>query len=134
MPRPDKKIDNRGPLDGPVSASRPVVWKKYAGPESIEVSDEPSAEIGITVDDITVTTQPTMPAEEISKWTARATSAQLPIANEVANEVADAEVVEPEARRKLDPTRTEWVVTRSIEGRTYRRTDVLMTIQEHSGA
>ncbi|MFO7700011.1 MAG: hypothetical protein R6W79_05345 [Acidimicrobiia bacterium] len=133
MPRPDKQMNDRGPLDGPVSASRPVVWKKRAGPESIEVSDEFSAAIGITVDDLTVTTEPTMPHEEISKWTARATSAQLPIANEVANEVADDEVVGSGVRLEPQPARTEWVVTRSIEGRTYRRTDVLTTIQEHPG-
>jgi hypothetical protein len=134
VPRPDKQISNRGPLDGPVSASRPVVWKKRAGPESIEVSDESSAAIGITVDDLTVTTEPTMPHEEISKWTARATSAQLPIANEVANGAADDEVVGSGVRLEPQPARTEWIVTRSIEGRTYRRTDVLTTIQEHAGA
>lgn len=131
MPRPDKQISNRGPLDGPVSASRPVVWKKYAGPETIEASDDGFAPVDITVDDITVVTRsapPESPAppEEISKWTARATAAQLPLAA-----VSEDVVIQPSTR---PTTRTEWVVTRSVEGRTYRRTDVLTTVEEHSGA
>ncbi|HSJ71034.1 MAG TPA: hypothetical protein VLA29_05220 [Acidimicrobiia bacterium] len=129
MPRPDKQINNRGPLDGPVSASRPVVWKKYAGPEMIEVADDSSAAMEVAVDDITVSTQPAPPPEEISKWTARATAAQLPRAA-----VSDDFVVEPRTRPEPRTTRTEWVVTRTIDGRTYRRTDVLTTVEEHAGA
>jgi hypothetical protein len=129
VPRPDKQISNRGPLDGPVSASRPVVWKKYAGPETIEVSDDPSAPMEVTIDGLTISTQPSPPPGEISKWATRATSAQLPLAND---EVEGP--VEPVGRPEPQPTRTEWVVTRTIDGRTYRRTDVLTTVEDHAGA
>ncbi len=133
MPRPDKQINSRGPLYAPVSSSRAVVWKKHAGPETAEVSDEPSPAMEITIDDLTVSTVSTQaapPPDGTSKWVTRATSAQLPRADDVADSVA----MGSGTRREPQPTRTEWVVTRSIEGRTYRRSDALTTVDEHSGS
>lgn len=138
MPRPDKQINSSGPLYAPVSSARPVVWKKRAGPETVDVSDGPSGSIEITIDDLTVSIpsalvreaalspEAALSLEEGSKWAQRPTSAQLPLATE-----AD---VGSGVRREPPPTRTEWVVTRTVEGRSYRRTDVLTTVEEHSGA
>lgn len=118
MPRPDKEI-SPGRLDGPTSSSRSSSWTKYGGPETVEghrgvpSSVEPILEI--TVDDITVTDRPEMPD---SKYTTRGTAAYgAGLADEDLLPKKPAEVVR------------EWVVDRVVEGREYRRTDLLVTVQ-----
>lgn len=117
MPRPDKQI-NPGRLDGPVSSGRAQVWTKYGGPETVEghrgapSSTEPVV-VEVTVDDITITDYPD---ESDSKYTTRSTAAH-------------GIGVDDDAKDKPVEFVDEWVVNRSIEGRTYHRTDTLVSVR-----
>jgi hypothetical protein len=118
MPRPDKQIDP-GQLDGPVSSPRAQSWTKYGGAETVEghrgapSSDDPVI-VEVTVDDITVTDYPD---GMTSKYTTRGTAAHgigLPPEDLINTPVRFV---------------TEWVIDRTVEGRTYHRTDRLVMVQ-----
>ena len=117
MPRPDKEI-NPGRLDGPVSSGRSEVWTKYGGAETVEGHRSPpssteSVVVEVTVDDITVTDYPD---DSDTKYTTRSTAAHgIGIADDL--------------KEKPVEFVDEWVVNRSIEGRTYHRTDTLVRVQ-----
>ena len=117
MPRPDKPINSGGRLDDPASSSRAVKWTKHGGIESSEGFRGTPSTVEITVDDITVVDPP--PTVEVSKWEQRGTSAHIP--------------AEAPAAPRPDPV-TEWVVVRTIEDRTYRRTDELTVVEDSAGA
>jgi len=117
MPRPDKQI-NPVRVDDSDSSSRSRVWTKYGGAETVEghsgaPSSAESVVVEVTVDDITVTDYPDA---SDSKYTTRGTSAH-------------GFGVPDEFTAKRVELVTEWVIDRTIEGRTYRRTDSLVTGQ-----
>ena len=107
MPRPDKEI-NPGRLDGPISASRRYSWTKYGEAETADSSLDPADTVEITVDDITVTQSSN---ELSSKYVTRGTAAH------------GTGMPEPEFKRPASEYVKEWVVDRTVEGRTYRRVD-----------
>lgn len=115
MPRPDKPINSRGRLDDPMSPSRAVRWTKHGGPESLEGYRGAPSPIEIEVDDVTII-DPGPDIGEPSKWEQRGTSAHIPTTE-----------AQPAVQR-----RKEWVVVRTVEGRTYRRTDALTAVEEPS--
>jgi len=117
MPRPDKQI-NPGRLHDPVSSGRSQVWTKYGGRETVDghrgtPSSTESVVVEVTVDDITVTDYP---EESDSKYATRGTAAQ-------------GIGVPDDPKTKPVEFVDEWVVDRIIEGRTYRRTDTLVSVQ-----
>ena len=116
MPRPDKQINSRGPLDAPTSSSRAETWTKHGGPETAEGFRGAPTSIEMTVDDLTVVDDREMVDTAPSKWEQRGTAAHMPMP-----ESAPADV-----RRII----TEWVVQREIDGRTYRRTDALTVVDD----
>ena len=116
MPRPDKPINSRGRLDDDVSSSRAHSWTKHGGPESVDgFRGAPSSSVEVTVDDITIIDDG--PAAQVSKWDQRATAAHIPLDDPITP--------------RAEPER-EWVVLRTIEGRTYRRTDALTVVEASS--
>ena len=126
MPRPDKPINRRGSLDEEGSSSRGTTWTKHGGPETLETFRGSPSSVEVTVDDITVVETSGETAPLPSKWEARSTSAQLPATAEV-----------PEDPQPAQPARepvSEWVVVRTIEGRTYRRTDALTVVSDPAEA
>lgn len=117
MPRPDKPINSGGRLDGEVSSSRAHTWTKHGGPESVDgFRGAPSSStVEVTVDDVTIVETPA--EAQPTKWERRATAAHIP----------DDEAFTP----RVEPVR-EWVVLRTIEDRTYRRTDALTVVERTS--
>lgn len=112
MPRPDKNI-RPGQLDEPVSSARSHSWTKYGGPETVEGHKGGQGSVEVTVDDITVTEHG---GKFESKYTTRGTSAHG------MGVVDDVDSPPVEVVRK-------WIVDRTVEGRTYRRTDRLVMIE-----
>lgn len=113
MPRPDKEI-NPGQLDESVSAPRTHSWTKYGGAETAEGHRGTPTTVEVTVDDLTVTE---VPDDAESKYTTRGTAAHgvgLP--------------EETLAKNRVEVVR-EWVIDRTVEGRTYRRTDKLVQVE-----
>jgi hypothetical protein len=120
MPRPDKDI-RPGQLDGPVTPSRSHSWTKYGTAETVgghrgapSSIEESAADVSVTVDDITVTEQS---SEVASKYTTRGTPAHGVGLPEGASEAAPVVFVR------------EWVIDREVVGRTYHRTDKLITVE-----
>jgi hypothetical protein len=116
MPRPDKEFKpglQGGRLDGPISP--PVhSWTKYGGPETAETHRGSPSTIEVTVDDITVVER----AEDAeSKYTTRGTSAH------------DMVIPGVDHRSRSVSFVKEWTVSRSVEGRTYRRSDELLIVK-----
>ena len=122
MPRPNKPINNRGPLDAPASSSRAATWTKHGGPETAgNVRGAPSAieateTVELVVEDITIIESASVD-DQLSKWDRRGTAAHIPNDDAVIG-------LPPRATHK------EWVVERSVEGRTYRRTDALIDVAD----
>lgn len=124
MPRPDKPINSGGRLDGPASSSRGTTWTKHGGPEGLEGFRGAPSSIEVTVDDITIVEEPEAPTTDeapvgdaeptapLSKWDQRGTAAHIPVEDPV-----------PAAEPVM-----EWVVLRTIEDRTYHRTDALTEV------
>ena len=105
MPRPTKNI-TPGSLTDPVPAARSRVWRKHAGPEH---SSQYEPDGTILVDAMTHET-----VAEIDL-----TDVESPVIE--VKETTSLDVVEPE------PVVTRvWVTERTIEGRTYRRSDSLV--------
>jgi hypothetical protein len=128
MPRPDKSINSAGRLDDATSSSRGASWTKHGGPESIGGSRGGPSSLEVTVDDITIVEtadapvdealdrvaapSEQAPSEQLSKWDQRGTAAHIPI---------------DDARPVAEPV-MEWVVLRTIDDRTYHRTDALTVV------
>jgi hypothetical protein len=113
MPRPDKEI-NPGRLDGPESRPSRESWTKYGGPETADAHRGSSGTVEVTVDDITVTERPD---DSGSKYTTRGTAAHgVGLSEEVLK------------KDRVEFVR-EWVIDRTVEGRTYRRTDKLIMVE-----
>jgi len=120
MPRPDRGSEagsDDGPIDEPivepVAATRVRSWTKYGGPETVGGHRGSSSAVEVTVDDITIVER----ADEAeSKYTTRGTSAHG--------------VGTPDVGRRVgvEPPMTEWRVIRTIDDRTYRRVDTLVTV------
>lgn len=130
MPRPDKPINSGASLDGPTTSLRPQTWTKHGVMESTDPpQDDTGADVAmagessvqaetveVAVDDVTVVHR--MPDAIPSKYAGRMSAAHL-----YTDAPADP-MPEPE---------TEWVVERSIEGRTYRRIDTLTIVDDATG-
>ena len=116
MPRPDKKI-NSGRIDGPVSPARSSAWTKYGEAETVGDRVESPSTFEIVVDDITVTQS----SDELdSKYTTRGTSAHgVGLPHEMLK------------TPRVEYVR-EWVIDRTVEGRTYRRVDKLVMVELES--
>ncbi len=111
MSRADKKI-TPGRLDGPATPSRGRSWTKYGGIESVDGRDGAPTEVVVDLSDAG---KPDAHSTAVtSKYMERSFGAQLP-------PLPDADD-EPEV-----VITTEWVMERSIDGRTYRRHDELVT-------
>lgn len=116
MPRPDKDSAAGGdsePIDDIVPASRTHSWTKYGGPETMDGDRGSSSVVEVTVDGVTIVEGDDV---TVSKYMARGTSAHG--------------VGTPDTARRVEvhaPT-TEWTVIRTIDGRTYRRIDTLVTV------
>ena len=106
MPRPDKRIVPGPNVGAPTVGARAHSWTKYDGPETAERGTAVPSSLEVTVDGITVVTDP----DEVSKWDQRGTSAHV------------VEIEETIPTRIIE-IHKEWTVARSIEGRRYRRTD-----------
>ncbi|MGI9666891.1 MAG: hypothetical protein ACR2N2_07320 [Acidimicrobiia bacterium] len=106
MPRPDKQI-SPGRLDGEASSMRSYSWTKHD-------AEPGTSEIEIAVDDRT----PTQPqSEPVSKYEARGTAAHIVY--------DDTEPVQTPRVRYEE----EWSMDRSIDGRTYRRSDSMTVVE-----
>jgi hypothetical protein len=110
MPHSGKKYTS-SPVAGRSSSSRGASWSKYGGAETADVHEGIPTEITIEFDGITVVES----SEASSKYEDRPSSAPLPPRAETAPVV--------EVKRT-----SEWVSTRSIDGRMYRRRDELITV------
>lgn len=124
-PRPNKPINrgtDGGSLDSPVSRPRQHTWTKYGeanlGTSSIEV----------TVDDLTILEGDEPPADQPGTPTSKYAQRSMPGHAKVVA-AAEAGPGEPGAEQKVRRVR-DWVSTRSIEGRIYRRTDAATWIEE----
>lgn len=126
MPRPDKPINSRGRLDEATSPSRAASWTKHGGPETLGGFRGAPSSIEVTVDDITIVDPPVEAITEPSKWEQRGTAAQIP--------ATAGQPVDPQPRVPVREPVTEWVVLRTIDGRTYRRTDALTVVSDPAGA
>ncbi len=117
MTRPDKRISpgrEHGQLDGPVSSPRAHTWTKYGGPETVEGRGGSPDTVEVTVDDVTIIERE---GETASKYMSRGTSAHgihVPDAGHPPRRVSFVK---------------EWIVARTIEGRTYRRSDTLVMVE-----
>lgn len=114
MPRPDKRIVPGPDVGAPTGGARSYRWTKYDGPETADNVRSTPSTLEVTVDDITVVTSTT---EEISKFDARGTAAHV------------IPIEEAEPVKRVTELRKEWVTERSIDGRTYRRTDASMLVE-----
>jgi hypothetical protein len=108
MPHSGKKFTS-SPGAGRSSSSRGASWSKYGSADAADVHEGIPSEITVVVDEITVVQSP----DTQSKYDDRPSSAPPLV------EVAPVAAV----KRK-----SEWVSTRSIDGRTYRRRDELITV------
>ncbi|MCL1597682.1 MAG: hypothetical protein M3094_00750 [Actinomycetia bacterium] len=115
MSRADKKI-TPGRLDGPVTPSRGRSWSKYGRIETVEALDGDTTEV--IVDLSGNVDQDGGSTDESSKYAERSFGAQLPPLPEDDDDVGGG----PEPLLV-----TGWVSERSIDGRTYRRHDELVT-------
>jgi hypothetical protein len=90
------------------------VWRKYGGPETVEGHQRSPGTVEVTVDDVTIVEHED---ETASKYTTRGTSAH--------------EIGLPDAEHRSQPASfvKEWIVTRTVEGRTYRRSDKLVMVE-----
>ena len=114
MPRPDKPI-RPGRLDDPVSPSRAQAWTKHGGPGGQTGFRGAPSDLEIEVDDITVV-QESEELPDATKYDARATAAHL---------LYDEDYVETPVFEVV----RHWTVTRSIEGRTYTRSDAATYVE-----
>ena len=105
MPRPSKSI-TPGSLTDPVPAARSSVWRKHAGPEH-SAQYEPDGTL--LVDAMTHETVEVIDLTEVEAR--RAAKARVP--------------VEPAVAQLECVVAYEWVTERSVDGRTYRRSDKL---------
>ena len=113
MPRPDKRIVPGPNLGAPTSGARAHSWTKHDGPETADRGTATPSSLEVTVDGITVVTDPT---DEVSKWDQRGKSAH----------VVEIEEAIPS---RITEIHKEWTVARSIEGRRYLRKDVAQFIE-----
>lgn len=113
MPRPDKSIDP-GRLDGTPPSSRAHSWTKYGDAETVDGPRGAPSTVEVTVDDITVAE---LPDVEATKYTTRSTAS---------HDVGTPDDGITKARIKVVQ---EWVVDRTIEERTYHRTDKLVMVK-----
>jgi hypothetical protein len=114
VPRPDKTY-SPGRLDGVSTPSRGSSWTKYGSTETTTAHDGIATEITV---DLTDGAEAAVQAGRVpSKYAERSFTAPLP-------PLPDDEVnpVQPER-----VTTTEWTSVRSVDGRTYRRHDELVT-------
>jgi len=117
VPRPDKEINpgsDSGKLDDPVSSARTHTWSKYGGPETVETHRGPPSSLEVEAGDVTIVEHED---ESASKYTTRGTAAHG--------------IGLPEEARGSRPILfiREWIVTRKIEGRIYRRSDELVMVE-----
>jgi len=108
MPHSGKKF-SPGPVAGLASSSRGTAWSKYGGVE-VDAHEGIPSEIIVAVDGIAVVHS----EDALTKFEDRPSSVPL------AHLVDTPRVVS--VKRK-----SQWVTIRSINGRTYRRRDELMT-------
>ncbi len=114
MSRADKKI-TPGRLDGPATPSRGRSWSKYGRIETVDAHDGDTTEVIVDISgNVDQDVESTVTS---SKYAERSFGAQLPPLPE-----DDDDDQEPEPVFV-----TEWVSQRSIDGRTYRRHDELVT-------
>ena len=114
MPRPDKEINpgsDLGNLDGPTSSARTHSWTKYGGPRTTESQGGSPSDLEVEADDVTIVEHE---GETASGYAARGTAAHG--------------IALPDTDRPSQPIPIvrEWIVTRTIEGRIYRRSDELV--------
>ncbi|MDJ0790618.1 MAG: hypothetical protein QNJ71_01860 [Acidimicrobiia bacterium] len=107
MPRPDKPI-NPGRLNDPVASSRAHAWTKHGGPGGQTGFEDTPEEIEVEVDDLIIVHDGTV--EQSSKWAQRSTAAHI----DYGQEYVPTPVFEVEK---------QWTVARTVEGRTYTRSD-----------
>ncbi|GMQ99061.1 MAG: hypothetical protein BMS9Abin17_1610 [Acidimicrobiia bacterium] len=107
MPHSGKRF-TPGPVGGRSSSSRGVAWSKY-GDVAVDAHEGIPSEIIVAVDGIAVVQS----EDDSTKYEDRPSSAPLPPLVETSRVVS--------VKRK-----SEWVTTRSIDGRTYRRRDELI--------
>ncbi len=117
MPRPDKEINpgrDLGNLDGPISSARTHNWTKYGGSRTTESHRGSPSDLEVEADDVTIVEHED---DTASKYTTRGTAAHG--------------VRLPDTGRPTQPISfvKEWIVTRTIEGRTYRRSDEFMIVE-----
>lgn len=110
MPHTGKKY-TASPVAGRSSSSRGASWSKYGAAEVADGHEGIPTEIAVVVDEIEVVQL----HDATSKYEDRPSSA--PLAPGVETESAAATV-----------RRSEWVSARTIDGRTYRRRDELVTV------
>lgn len=117
MPRPDKEINpgsDLGNLDGPISSARTHSWTKHSVPRTLEDHPGSPSDLEVESDDVTIVEHED---ETASKYTTRGTVAHgigLPDTDRPSQPI---------------PIVKEWIVTRTIEGRIYRRSDELAFIE-----
>ena len=111
MPRPTKRIEP-GSLTDPVVAARSSVWRKHASPEHAAQYEPDGA---ILVDALTHETVAHVDLTEVSKPT-----------------VSLVEDVPPPAPEVQPTISFVWTSERTIDGRTYRRSDALIPESEAS--
>lgn len=108
MPHSGKKFTS-SPVAGRSSSSRGAAWSKYGGAE-VDAHEGIPTDIVVAIDGIAI-----VQSEDPSKkYEDRPSSAPLSALVETPRVVA--------VKRK-----SEWATTRSIDGRTYRRRDELIT-------
>ena len=117
MPRPDKEINpgsHLGDLDGSVSGARAHSWTKHGGPETVEGHRGSPSDLEVGAGDVTIVEHA---GETESKYQTRGTAAHG--------------IGLPDEGHRSKPISfvKEWIVTRTIEGRVYRRTDELVMVE-----
>jgi hypothetical protein len=119
MPRPDKRIVPGPDVGAPSGGVRSYRWTKYDGPETADNARVTPTTLEISVDDVTVVTD--VETDDISKWDQRGTAAHV------------IEIEEAEPVQRITEYRKEWIIDRSIDGRTYRRSDVMTMVEVRPG-
>jgi hypothetical protein len=101
-------------LDGPISSARTHNWTKYGGSRTTESHRGSPSDLEVEADDVTIVEHED---DTASKYTTRGTAAHG--------------VRLPDTGRPTQPISfvKEWIVTRTIEGRTYRRSDEFMIVE-----
>jgi len=113
VPRPNKPI-NPGNSNADAPPSRSHVWTKYGAPGGAGSFSPETADVEITVEDITVIQSES--DEAVSKYHERGSAAHI----DYDSDYVPTPVFEVEKR---------WTVVRSIDGRSYTRVDEAVFVE-----